>query len=375
MDFLNEGGRLIPLEIEVIAFGGLASLSQLLRSRSTSEDPKALGRPSNRIDADFDYIYCELEARKKAASGVADHFKLMLNGMMTRLRDGEPVPVSIEGWNQIYSKCPVPKSLLLQPSVMTLEPPGLASRHDGSSRGTDSCRRRNLILKRTSSGDPVSPRSLAGRRHSEVGMDRSLIEQYEAGAGVPALAIRGLSVEDLDAHPVPGTWSLREIVVHLMDSDLVGSERMKRVIAMEEPSLLGYDESAFARAGLWLDRRRARLRGLRPQPEVDRADPPGAARRGVRSPRPSFRARARDLGGSRRGLRRPPRAPHDLHPPQAGAARQAPGRVFLKVDPGSLDPREGASWRARSRSRTSPRKSRASAPPGPPRLLSRRPAR
>jgi hypothetical protein len=78
-------------------------------------------------------------------------------------------------------------------------------------------------------------------------MDRSLIEQYEAGAGVPALAIRGLSSEDLDAHPVPGTWSIREIVVHLMDSDLVGSERMKRVIAMEEPSLLGYDETAFAR--------------------------------------------------------------------------------------------------------------------------------
>jgi DinB superfamily len=82
----------------------------------------------------------------------------------------------------------------------------------------------------------------------EVGMDRSMIEQYEAGAGVPSGAIRGLSGEELDAQPVPGTWSIREIVVHLMDSDLVGSERMKRVIAMEEPSLLGYDETAFARA-------------------------------------------------------------------------------------------------------------------------------
>ncbi|WP_435011511.1 DinB family protein [Tundrisphaera lichenicola] len=79
-------------------------------------------------------------------------------------------------------------------------------------------------------------------------MDRSWIEQFEAGAVVPASAIRGLNDEDLDARPIAGTWSIREIVVHLMDSDLVGSERMKRVIAMDEPALIGYDENAFVRS-------------------------------------------------------------------------------------------------------------------------------
>src|SRR4051812_48078131 len=108
--------------------------------------------------------------------------------------------------------------------------------------------REATLFGRTLGGSNVSGRLWTGLLLPEVGMDRSLIEQYEAGAGVLAVATRGLSGEELDAHPVPGTWSIREIVVHLMDSDLVGSERMKRVIAMEEPSLLGYDETAFARA-------------------------------------------------------------------------------------------------------------------------------
>jgi hypothetical protein len=60
-------------------------------------------------------------------------------------------------------------------------------------------------------------------------------------------AIRGLSAADLDAFPVPGTWSIRQIVVHLMDSDLVASDRMKRVIAMERPALLAYDQDAFVK--------------------------------------------------------------------------------------------------------------------------------
>lgn len=76
-------------------------------------------------------------------------------------------------------------------------------------------------------------------------MDRQTIERYAAGATVPADAIRGLSAADLDATPIPGTWSIRQIVVHLMDSDLVGSDRMKRVIAMDNPSLLAFDENRY----------------------------------------------------------------------------------------------------------------------------------
>ena len=77
-------------------------------------------------------------------------------------------------------------------------------------------------------------------------MNRRLIDQYEAGGPILAKAIAGLSPEDLHAFPVPGTWSIHQIVIHMMDSDLIGSDRMKRIAAMDKPLLIGYDETAFA---------------------------------------------------------------------------------------------------------------------------------
>jgi hypothetical protein len=34
--------------------------------------------------------------------------------------------------------------------------------------------------------------------------------------------------------------------MHLMDSDLIASDRMKRIIAEENPAIIGYNETAFA---------------------------------------------------------------------------------------------------------------------------------
>ena len=78
-------------------------------------------------------------------------------------------------------------------------------------------------------------------------MDRSLIDQYAKGADDLGMAVRGLAPEDLSAYPVPGTWSIQEIVIHVADSDLVISDRMKRVIAEDNPQLIGFDESKFTK--------------------------------------------------------------------------------------------------------------------------------
>jgi hypothetical protein len=76
----------------------------------------------------------------------------------------------------------------------------------------------------------------------------ALIEAYAAGAEAPARAIKGLTREELLAHPVPGTWSIQELVLHLMDSDLVACDRIKRIAAETKPPLLiGYDETAFSK--------------------------------------------------------------------------------------------------------------------------------
>ncbi len=73
------------------------------------------------------------------------------------------------------------------------------------------------------------------------------IATYRNGGKLLDSAIAGLSLAELRAYPVPKTWSIAEITLHLMDSDLVLSDRMKRVIAEDNPTLIGFDESAFAR--------------------------------------------------------------------------------------------------------------------------------
>ncbi len=73
------------------------------------------------------------------------------------------------------------------------------------------------------------------------------IENYRRGGKLLQSAIAGLTPADMRSYPVPKTWSIAEITLHLMDSDLVLGDRMKRVIAEDNPSLIGFDESAFAR--------------------------------------------------------------------------------------------------------------------------------
>jgi hypothetical protein len=80
-------------------------------------------------------------------------------------------------------------------------------------------------------------------------MDRVLIDEIDLYAGQEgdlANAIAGLAREDLLAVPVPNTWSIQQIILHLVDSDLILADRMKRVIAEENPLLIGFDESKFA---------------------------------------------------------------------------------------------------------------------------------
>jgi uncharacterized damage-inducible protein DinB len=76
-------------------------------------------------------------------------------------------------------------------------------------------------------------------------MDAKLLEAYLQGAGKLREAVAGLSASELNATPVPGTWSIQQIVIHVMDADLIWTDRAKRVIAEENPALIGYDESKF----------------------------------------------------------------------------------------------------------------------------------
>src|SRR3954463_12121862 len=82
-----------------------------------------------------------------------------------------------------------------------------------------------------------------------MAFDKSWIDKYEAGGDHLAQSIRGLTRDDLLAPPPDapnaGKWTIQEVVIHLMDSDLIAADRMKRVIAEENPTIIGFDETKF----------------------------------------------------------------------------------------------------------------------------------
>jgi uncharacterized damage-inducible protein DinB len=61
-------------------------------------------------------------------------------------------------------------------------------------------------------------------------------------------AVRGLSEAQLSTPEKPGKWSIRHVLAHLADSELVGAFRFRMALAHDAPELPGYDQDAWARA-------------------------------------------------------------------------------------------------------------------------------
>jgi uncharacterized damage-inducible protein DinB len=74
---------------------------------------------------------------------------------------------------------------------------------------------------------------------------KPVIDRFGDGGPLLVQAVAGLTPEQTRDHPIPGTWSVAELVAHLLDCDLVFADRMKRVIAEDSPTLQAFDESAW----------------------------------------------------------------------------------------------------------------------------------
>ena len=75
----------------------------------------------------------------------------------------------------------------------------------------------------------------------------ALIDQYAAGPKSLREAVAGMTSEQLQARPIPGKWTTLEVVCHLADFEPIYLDRMKRVIAENEPTMFGGDPDVFAR--------------------------------------------------------------------------------------------------------------------------------
>src|SRR5947209_12679832 len=77
-------------------------------------------------------------------------------------------------------------------------------------------------------------------------MDMTIIDEYERGADLPQQAIAGMSDADLRAAPIPGKWSTHQVVIHLADAEAAFADRVRRILAEDDPALLAWDENKFA---------------------------------------------------------------------------------------------------------------------------------
>ena len=75
----------------------------------------------------------------------------------------------------------------------------------------------------------------------------ALLERFRRGPEVLATVLTGVYGEEEDFATAPGKWSVRQILAHLADGELVGAHRMRQVIAEDNPTLIAFDQDAWTR--------------------------------------------------------------------------------------------------------------------------------
>lgn len=57
--------------------------------------------------------------------------------------------------------------------------------------------------------------------------------------------LKGLSEKQLARKPAPGKWSIKEVIAHLADGEIILGSRVRFVAAQDNAPLPGYDQDAF----------------------------------------------------------------------------------------------------------------------------------
>jgi hypothetical protein len=72
-----------------------------------------------------------------------------------------------------------------------------------------------------------------------------LLERFRRGPELLAMVLTGVFGEEEDFLTGPGKWSIRQLIAHVADSEMVDAFRMRAVIAEDHPTLSGYDQNLW----------------------------------------------------------------------------------------------------------------------------------
>ncbi len=73
-----------------------------------------------------------------------------------------------------------------------------------------------------------------------------LLERFRRGAELVAVSITGAAGSEVDYAPEPGKWSIRQIVAHLADAEIVATMRVRQILAEDDPKMQAWDQNAWA---------------------------------------------------------------------------------------------------------------------------------
>jgi hypothetical protein len=75
----------------------------------------------------------------------------------------------------------------------------------------------------------------------------TLVEAFEKGPQRIKEAIKGLTNNELHGSPIPGKWTIAEILIHLADAEIIGSCRIRQAFTEHPGDFPGYNESKWAK--------------------------------------------------------------------------------------------------------------------------------
>jgi hypothetical protein len=75
---------------------------------------------------------------------------------------------------------------------------------------------------------------------------KQMLARYGEGIATIHAALEGVTDAELDRRPAPDAWTAREIVHHLADSETNSFIRLRRLVAEDDPVIIGYDEQLWA---------------------------------------------------------------------------------------------------------------------------------
>jgi hypothetical protein len=78
-------------------------------------------------------------------------------------------------------------------------------------------------------------------------MDRNkMLEAYKSGYNELQSALREFPMEMWDYKPAPDKWCIKEIIIHMTDSEINGYIRCRKIIAENGSTITPYDQDAWA---------------------------------------------------------------------------------------------------------------------------------